>query len=71
MRHQRRAHLEHARGAGAVADALRHDIEIEAGLLGEDHRLGGGDVVDRDEVVGDILHLGAVAVGADVVSSRA
>ena len=40
---------------------------VEPGLNPEDHSLRSRHIMDRDEKVGDILRLGAVAVLADIV----
>ena len=42
-------------------------MRIEPGLHAEHHRLGAGDVVDRDQQVGDVFHAAAVAERAEVV----
>ena len=67
LHHHRRAQLEHPRIAGAVGDHLEDHFRIEPGLHAHHHGFGRGDVVDRDQEVGDIFHPAAVAEGADVV----
>jgi hypothetical protein len=65
--HHRAAQFEDARGAGAAADDLEDARRVEPGLDAEHERLGGGDVVHRDEQVGDELHPAAVAEFAEVM----
>ena len=67
LHHHRRAQFEHARIAGAGRDQIEDRLRIEAGLHAEHHGFGGGDVVDRDQKVGDVFHLAAVAKRAEVV----
>jgi hypothetical protein len=64
--HHRRPHLKHPRTAGAGTDHVDHDLRIEPGALRQGHRLGGGDVVNRDQMVGDELHAAAVAERAEI-----
>ena len=67
LHHHRRAQLEHARIAGAGGDHVEHGLRIEPGLEPEHHRLGGGDVVDRDQEVRHVFHAAAVAEFTEVV----
>ncbi len=48
------------------AHGLPEDLRVETRGHAEREGLGGGGVVDRDQQVGDQLHGGAVAEGADV-----
>ena len=65
--HHRGAQFEHARIARARLDQLEDLRRIEPGLHAEHHRLGARDVVDRDQQVGDELHLHAVAEAAEIM----
>ncbi len=67
LHHHRRAQLEHPRIARAVGDHLEDHFRIEPGLHAHHHGFRRGNVVDRDQEIGDIFHLAAVAEGADVV----
>ncbi len=64
--HHRRAHLKHPRAAGARANHVDHHFGIEPGALRQHHRLGGGDVVDGHQMVGDEFHPAAIAVFAEI-----
>jgi hypothetical protein len=66
--HHRAAHLEHARRAAAAADDLVDRLGREPRLHAEHERLGGGDVVDRDQEIGPELEARAVAERPGVVA---
>ncbi len=65
--HHGGAQLEDARCRGPGADQLDDPVRIEAGLEAEHEGFGRGDIVDRDQEIGDELHAAAVAEGAEVV----
>ena len=64
--HERAAHLQHARPAGAVGQHARRIARADAPALAQQQGLGGGDVVDGDQQVRHQLHLHAVAEGAEM-----
>ena len=63
--HQRPTHFEHTRGGGAAGQRVVDDAGVDAGLHAKHHRFGRRDVVDGDEVVGDVLHDAAIAECAE------
>ena len=66
--HERPAHFEHARSAGAVFDYTVHQPGVHPCFLGQHEGLGRRQVVDGDQQVGDELQLGAGAECAAVIS---
>ena len=65
--HDRAPDLKHPRAAGAVGEDMDHGLGVQAHTRAHQHRLGGGNIVDGDQQVGDQLHLHAAAKTADVV----
>ena len=42
-------------------------LRVETGFDAEHHRFGAGDIVDRDQEIGDVFHPAAVTEGAEIV----
>ncbi|HEY1504802.1 MAG TPA: hypothetical protein VGF92_10925 [Stellaceae bacterium] len=65
--HQGCAQLENARISGTRGDHLDDSLGIQPGFHAEHHCFGTGDVVHRDQQIGDEFHLAAVAEGTEIV----